>query len=560
MYKWLHEQWRQTSDQESFPEGQRTDYRHVPMELTGDLKRLQESNERLIDDIGQRMERAKQFASTSTPRDPDQIPQPSFKGGAVAPPTPIKSEKVAERQPDVKPKTFSAPVWNKELDNLYYYAQTPQKQWPDSPRPRRLSREGFEYGRHVVRDPRRHGGAVDSVQDSLSVLEIKPDSQFKEYHMRTNAPHLTRPSQPDGGYSSENESNTSSPTMRDVRHYNSPASPDYSDASIRPQTSMNQFKCYKPVIYEDVLNTTPPRRDRNRAPEVVPIFTSPRGRQRVKRASPTIIRNSRRLSPSPKRRSLVQPVQPIINTVGINCTTQTSPSTSNQNQTVFKVPAIPPWRSQPSAASPTRNQNSVTAQAPSQRTMPLTNTSTMNHTTQSCPSTPLKRKPKKLTFNGTNWKEFRMEFEVCAANHGWDDAEKYRELTNALTGKAVMVLRQKVLSSWTYDTLIKALEQRHGLPDSMVALYDKLYDYRQTSAQKLHEFVDEISVLSEKITEAPEQQDRHALTCLLRGLYNEEQKLYVREKEPKTFHEGVKLAERFENLHAESFKKRPTIK
>ena len=96
------------------------------------------------------------------------------------------------------------------------------------------------------------------------------------------------------------------------------------------------------------------------------------------------------------------------------------------------------------------------------------------------------------TFDGTEWIAFRIKFDTFCERYKFTDVEKLQRLTLALEGKSCRVLQNAEPNSWTYGSLIKALEARYGHSKSYPNVQKELKVIQRRPGQSLQDLADEI--------------------------------------------------------------------
>ena len=160
---------------------------------------------------------------------------------------------------------------------------------------------------------------------------------------------------------------------------------------------------------------------------------------------------------------------------------------------------------------------------------------------------------------------FLAKFEICARHNGWSEADRLENLQCALTGNAAQVLWDQGSERMTSSRrLIRHLRSRFGSEDQQVLHRTLLRTRVRPKGEALSETVDEIRRLMALAYPGRMSSDKQtiAIDALLRMMGDGELALKIREREPNTLDEALRIAVRLEayqssNSPSESWDKRP---
>ena len=138
---------------------------------------------------------------------------------------------------------------------------------------------------------------------------------------------------------------------------------------------------------------------------------------------------------------------------------------------------------------------------------------------------------------------YKIHFTACVAANRWSADESVSILSAKLTGEAALVLTQKQLSAWTFDELLKALDDRYSVTGPTYILKSKLRSVYQQPDQTVQSFGDELTTLVVgKLSDYGEEQ-RLILDQFIEGLYYGHTRKSVARKQPTTLQEAIHLAQ-----------------
>ena len=90
-------------------------------------------------------------------------------------------------------------------------------------------------------------------------------------------------------------------------------------------------------------------------------------------------------------------------------------------------------------------------------------------------------------FKGANWVAFQMKFATYCNRYQLDDCDKLDRLKMALEDTACRVLYSRDPDLWTYQELMKALENRYGPSKSYSMVEHELRRIKRKLGQTLQD-------------------------------------------------------------------------
>ena len=170
--------------------------------------------------------------------------------------------------------------------------------------------------------------------------------------------------------------------------------------------------------------------------------------------------------------------------------------------------------------------------------------------------TDLQGKPKRMpNYDGkSSWSDYLVQFEIAAEMNRWSPKQKAMELATSLVGQARGVLSDLSSSERTdFSALVRKLTLRFE-PVDLVGMYQsQLRSRRQKRNESIPELVQEISKLTIKAFPSADEETRNymSVTSFITALSNEQQELFVYQRDPKRIEEAGKAAMAFESFQAD---------
>ena len=144
---------------------------------------------------------------------------------------------------------------------------------------------------------------------------------------------------------------------------------------------------------------------------------------------------------------------------------------------------------------------------------------------------------------------FLTQFEYCAAYNGWDIVDRLAYLRTCLSGAAAEVLwTTGPESTATYDKLLALLRDRFGNEGQAQKFRAELRSRRQQSGESLRSLFHDIRRLTALAFPGPTNATTEVVACeaFLEALSNRRLAMRVREREPKSLEEALRVAIRME--------------
>ena len=170
--------------------------------------------------------------------------------------------------------------------------------------------------------------------------------------------------------------------------------------------------------------------------------------------------------------------------------------------------------------------------------------------------TDLQGKPKRMpNYDGkSSWSDYLVQFEIAAEMNRWSPKQKAMELATSLVGQARGVLSDLSSSERTdFSALVRKLTLRFE-PVDMVGMYQsQLRSRRRKRNESIPELVQEISKLTRKAFPSADEGTRNymSVTSFITALSNEQQELFVYQRDPKRIEEAGKAAMAFESFQSD---------
>ena len=142
-----------------------------------------------------------------------------------------------------------------------------------------------------------------------------------------------------------------------------------------------------------------------------------------------------------------------------------------------------------------------------------------------------------------DFRHYLLQFEMQAEDNDWDDMEKGRKLSRALTDDAVVVLSSiDSRMRRDYKTLCKKLTALHTTPGGDHMRRCELYDAARQANEQIHEFGSRIQLLATYAFPNDELPEITLADIFMRGLNDDEMQSHVRLQLPDTLQEAVEHA------------------
>ena len=153
--------------------------------------------------------------------------------------------------------------------------------------------------------------------------------------------------------------------------------------------------------------------------------------------------------------------------------------------------------------------------------------------------------PKLSTFSGReDWRPFDMQFEHMASRCGWTAMDKLDMLVPLLREKALTFYSNLPLAvRGHYSQLKGKLNARFGNKDPQVMVIHQLNLMKQSSEDSLDDFIQQTYRLAiDGLDEASDSTvEKLTIEAFLNGVRNQEAAMHVRNREPKTMDEALRL-------------------
>ena len=265
-----------------------------------------------------------------------------------------------------------------------------------------------------------------------------------------------------------------------------------------------------------------------RTPEGQPstgsIYISPRSTPELGRGSATKSTASRRTPRVKKRRPVIE-----------DSSTEEEPRPQPQPRSRATTPVITSTTTAGTTAGPTAGVTTVT-------------------TTKS--TEPPEEKPRATergitmpVFKGDNWVAFQIKFATYCNRYQLDDYDKLDRLKMALEDTACRVLYSRDPELWTYQELMKALENRYGHSKSYPMVERELRRIKRKPSQTLQDLADEIREISRKTHMEEHTRDQLTRSAFMGALDDDTQMIhYIDKRDParESLASALEIAERYE--------------
>ena len=152
-------------------------------------------------------------------------------------------------------------------------------------------------------------------------------------------------------------------------------------------------------------------------------------------------------------------------------------------------------------------------------------------------------------FRGTNWVAFQIKFATYCKRYELDDDDKLERLKLALEDTACRVLYSRDPQAWTYQELMKALENRYGHSKSYPMVERELRRIKRRPGQTLQELADEIREVSRKTYMEEQTRDQLTRSAFMGALDDDTQMIhYIDKRDPAraSLASALEIAERYE--------------
>ena len=174
-------------------------------------------------------------------------------------------------------------------------------------------------------------------------------------------------------------------------------------------------------------------------------------------------------------------------------------------------------------------------------------------------------KPKRVSnYDGkSSWNDYLVQFQIAARLNHWSEEEKAMELATSLVGQARGVLSDmSEHDRLDYGALVQKLSLRFE-PVDLVGMYQsQLRSRKRKHNESLPELAQEIGKLTRQAFPTADETTRNymAVTSFISALGNEQQELFVYQRDPKTVEEAGKAAMAFETFQAARPGKTPFLR
>ena len=154
------------------------------------------------------------------------------------------------------------------------------------------------------------------------------------------------------------------------------------------------------------------------------------------------------------------------------------------------------------------------------------------------------------TYNGkTSVEAFLKRFEICSGHNGWSDSDRLDQLMCALVEPVNQLLWECGTDpDWSWKDLVQTLRNRYGSGSQSSLYQTQLGTRRQKDGEDLNSLVHDIRRLLTLAYPGPHSSHREiiAIRAFLDALRDKALALKVREREPTSLDEALKLALRLE--------------
>ena len=165
-------------------------------------------------------------------------------------------------------------------------------------------------------------------------------------------------------------------------------------------------------------------------------------------------------------------------------------------------------------------------------------------------------KPKRMpNYDGkSSWSDYLVQFEIAAEMNRWSSKQKAMELATSLVGQARGVLSDlSSLERTDFTALVRKLTLRFE-PVDLIGMYQsQLRGRRRKRNESIPELVQDISKLTRMAFPSADEETRNymSVTSFITALSNEQQELFVYQRDPKRIEEAGKAAMAFESFQAD---------
>ena len=145
---------------------------------------------------------------------------------------------------------------------------------------------------------------------------------------------------------------------------------------------------------------------------------------------------------------------------------------------------------------------------------------------------------------------FLAKFEICAAHNEWGEKEKFAQLRCALTNDAAQILwdmnSEKITTS---AGLMAQLRARHGFENQAHSYIAQLRCRRRIQGESLAALAQDVRRMVTLAYPGPASTVRDTVACnaFLEALDNPEMALRIREQEPESLEQALRVAQRLES-------------
>ncbi len=124
------------------------------------------------------------------------------------------------------------------------------------------------------------------------------------------------------------------------------------------------------------------------------------------------------------------------------------------------------------------------------------------------------------TFDGTNFKAFKIQFlDVCHLN-GWSDAEKVVRLRCSLVGEAMQILNTAGIDEWRISQWWDEMELRHGQIKAVCDVSNQILEMQKGQNQSALAFADSLETVALKSEMNKSQRESICYTAFVHGIRN----------------------------------------
>ena len=165
-------------------------------------------------------------------------------------------------------------------------------------------------------------------------------------------------------------------------------------------------------------------------------------------------------------------------------------------------------------------------------------------------------KPKRMpNYDGkSSWSDYLVQFEIAAEMNRWSSKQKAMELATSLVGQTRGVLSDlSSLERTDFTALVRKLTLRFEPVDLIGMHQSQLRGQRRKRNESIPELVQDISKLTRMAFPSADVETRNymSVTSFITALSNEQQELFVYQRDPKRIEKAGKAAMAFESLQAD---------